>query len=188
MRNKYLVFLFSLFLFLLSYGEVEGQKRGGGLRGKPKKHNPSQRLVPQKPKKSYDISGAKRLQGTSLDEMPAPSGMGSPKSSKPSGKSSGSPDISYETRTGNYPSWNTVKRRYWKSVNGGNVPTAKVKVRDRKTGEIKTITVQKELHHIKGRNVDDPHNFDNLKEVWPWEHEAVDEFRNTGYDVIEIIK
>ena len=27
--------------------------------------------------------------------------------------------------------------------------------------------VSKELHHINGRNIPDPHNINNLQEVWP---------------------
>lgn len=41
-----------------------------------------------------------------------------------------------------------------------------------------TIDVPKELHHIDGRNIDNPHNIDNLMPVWPWEHAAIDPYRH----------
>lgn len=88
----------------------------------------------------------------------------------------------------NYPSWSTVKTRYWKALNGGNVPTGKAKVRMRATGEIKNIKVSKELHHINGRTGANPHRFNNLREVWPWEHQAIDLYRHTGYDFIQWVK
>jgi hypothetical protein len=39
------------------------------------------------------------------------------------------------------------------------------------------IGVPKELHHIEGRGGTDPHNINNLIELWPWEHADVDPFR-----------
>ncbi len=38
--------------------------------------------------------------------------------------------------------------------------------------------VSMELHHINGRNIDNPHNIDNLLEVWPWEHAEIDQYRH----------
>ncbi len=100
----------------------------------------------------------------------------------------GTKNITYLTRAGNYPTWSTVKSRYWKLMNEGNVPKGTAQVRMRKTGEIRNINVSKELHHINGRTGADPHRFSNLKEVWPWEHEAIDPLRHTGYDFIKWIK
>ena len=99
-----------------------------------------------------------------------------------------SKNITYLTKAGNYPSWSTVKSRYWKLMNGGKVPTGTAQVRMRATGEIRTIKVSKELHHINGRTGADPHRFSNLKEVWPWEHQAIDPSRHTGYDFIQWLK
>ena len=95
------------------------------------------------------------------------------------------PNISYLTKEGNYPSWNTVKNRYWELKTGGKVPTGQAIVRIRKSGEIREIIVFKELHHLEGRTGTDPHNYSNLQEVWPWEHEAVDKSRHTGYDFLK---
>ncbi len=98
------------------------------------------------------------------------------------------PNISYLTKAGNYPAWSTVKTRYWNLMNKGKVPTGMAQVRMRTSGEIMEIAVSKELHHINGRAGVDPHNYSNLKEVWPWEHAAIDASRNTGYDFIKWIK
>ena len=46
----------------------------------------------------------------------------------------------------------------------------------------------KRIASINGRAIADPHNFTNLKEVWPWEHEVLDASRNTGYDFIKWVK
>jgi hypothetical protein len=97
-------------------------------------------------------------------------------------------NITYLTRNGNYPSWSTVKSRYWKIMNNGEVPTGRATVRIRSTNEIKTINVSKELHHVDGRVGLDPHRFSNLREVWPWEHEEIDPFRHTGYEFINWVK
>jgi RHS repeat-associated protein len=98
------------------------------------------------------------------------------------------PSISFLTKAGKYPSWSTVQQRYWKLMNNGRIPTGTAQVRMRATGEIKNIKVSKELHHIDGRAGADPHNINNLKEVWPWEHAAIDPSRHTGYDFIKWIK
>ncbi len=58
----------------------------------------------------------------------------------------------------------------------------------RTTGEIRNIKVSKELHHINGRTGTAPHRFSNLKEVWPWEHQAIDPRRHTGYVFIQWVK
>jgi hypothetical protein len=38
--------------------------------------------------------------------------------------------------------------------------------------------VSMELHHRNGRTGPDPHNVNNLIEVWPWEHSAIDPYRH----------
>jgi hypothetical protein len=97
-------------------------------------------------------------------------------------------DLAYPTNSGNYPSWNTVKNRYWNKYNNGKVPSGYAKVRIRTTGEIKNLKVSKELHHINGREINNPHSKGNLLEVWPWDHEIIDKSRHIGYDFIEWIK
>ena len=56
-----------------------------------------------------------------------------------------------------------------------------VVLRDTATGTEREILVSKELHHINGRQIDNPHAIDNLVEVWPWEHAATDPSRHVGY-------
>ncbi len=40
------------------------------------------------------------------------------------------------------------------------------------------VEVPQELHHKNGRKVPNPHSSNNLEELWPWEHDAVDPFRH----------
>jgi RHS repeat-associated protein len=93
-------------------------------------------------------------------------------------------NITYPTIQGKYPSWTTVRNRYWKLRNNGKTPrrTAIVKMND---GRIIEKTVSKELHHIRGRNIPDPHNINNLQEVWPWEHAGIDPHRYINYQFIK---
>ena len=37
--------------------------------------------------------------------------------------------------------------------------------------------VPKEIHHINGRNIPNPHNKENLEPLWPWEHAEKDPHR-----------
>ena len=87
------------------------------------------------------------------------------------------------TSAGKEPAWSTVKARYWKNeahynsklyseanlkyMKGGNAPHYS-----------KSIDVSKELHHINGRKIKDPHNKNNLLQVWPWEHADIDPYRH----------
>lgn len=98
------------------------------------------------------------------------------------------------------PSWEVARSRYWQNraqnaggefsrqniglMKKGFAPKASVRVRWRGSGIEEIITVEKELHHINGGNIPDPHNPSNLMEVWPWEHEGLDPSRNTGYDFL----
>jgi hypothetical protein len=68
---------------------------------------------------------------------------------------------------GRYPSWDTVKRRFWRNLTGSNTAPY-----DSQYG------VYKELHHTNGRGGPDPHNEANLVPVWPWQHDAIDPFRH----------
>ena len=86
------------------------------------------------------------------------------------------------TRAGNEPSWNTVKSRYWKNESYYNAELySERNLEFMKKGKAphysEVIDVPKELHHIKGRNIPNPHNETNLLEVWPWEHDAIDPYR-----------
>lgn len=41
-----------------------------------------------------------------------------------------------------------------------------------------SVDVSKELHHINGRDIENPHSIDNLMQVWPWEHADIDPYRH----------
>lgn len=102
---------------------------------------------------------------------------------------------------GNYPSWETVRERYWQNrannaqpgefaavtlanMRNGNAPRARIIARSRATGQEYEELVTKELHHIAGRGGAQPHDISNLLEVWPWEHEAIDPYRHLDYDFV----
>jgi hypothetical protein len=68
----------------------------------------------------------------------------------------------------------------------GFAPKARVIVRDRATGQVKQIVVEKDIHHALGNRgvpgFDEPMY---LREVWPWEHEnLVPAGRNLDYDFL----
>ena len=85
--------------------------------------------------------------------------------------------------------WSTARKDYWKR-NGpdGQVPQRQVLVRNRKTGELEVRTESKELHHKTPRRDGGTNDDHNLQEVWPSEHEAIDPYRHTGYDLIEVLE
>jgi hypothetical protein len=103
---------------------------------------------------------------------------------------------------GSYPSWQTIRSRYWQNraaavaptefgpqnlgaMRAGNPPSARVVVRNNATGQEQTIRVVKELHHARGGR--GTPGFDtpvDLREVWPWEHAAIDPSRRLDYTFI----
>ena len=110
--------------------------------------------------------------------------------------------ITKVTPEGNYPSWATIRSRYWQNrvaadaasfgatnraiMEKGFAPKARVIVRDRDTGRIYERLVEKELHHARGnRGVPGYDCPPDLREVWPWEHEnLVPPGRRLDYDFI----
>ena len=40
------------------------------------------------------------------------------------------------------------------------------------------IDVPKEIHHINGREIENPHNIENLEDLWPWDHDIKDKYRH----------
>ncbi|MBM4164970.1 MAG: RHS repeat-associated core domain-containing protein [Lentisphaerae bacterium] len=64
-------------------------------------------------------------------------------------------------------SWSAARGRYWKAKTG--FPTSP---------RHPVLDVPKELHHIEGRKIPNPHAPANLKEVWPWEHADIDPYRH----------
>ncbi|MHC5542823.1 polymorphic toxin-type HINT domain-containing protein, partial [Singulisphaera rosea] len=103
------------------------------------------------------------------------------------------------TPEGNYPSWQAIRERYWQNraasampgefgpsnigaMRQGAAPSARVLVRDNATGQIREIRAVKELHHARGgRGVPDYDTPRDLREVWPWEHAAIDPSRRLDY-------
>lgn len=85
-------------------------------------------------------------------------------------------------------SWTKARQLYWQAHGLKGPPKAEVWVIVRKTGQREKRTVSKELHHRDGRAGSNPHDPAGLQEVWPWEHEAADSFRHTGYDLERVIK
>ena len=86
------------------------------------------------------------------------------------------------TASGKEPSWNTVRARYWKNEaflhSDEYLKTDLMRMKkglapiDIETG------ASMELHHIKGRKILNPHSLENLQQVWPWEHDAIDPCRH----------
>ena len=69
-------------------------------------------------------------------------------------------------------------------LQAGFAPQARVVVR-LPDGTIAIRTVSKELHHNLGNRGFSP--FDeplHLREVWPWEHAAIDSQRRLGYEFL----
>jgi hypothetical protein len=101
-------------------------------------------------------------------------------------------------KAGNYPSWETVRSRYWRNradtgqgefgsqniarMEKGYAPVARIIARLRDSGEGVELLVSKELHHKSGRAISNPHSIDKLMELWPWEHEEIDPSRHLDYD------
>jgi len=119
------------------------------------------------------------------------------------------------TSTGDYPAWyaraaadkpTTVQGRYWmnraataapdeftqqqlRSMQAGFSPEAKALVRVNKTGAAEVRTISKELHHARGgRGVPGFDTPMELREVWPWEHGAIDSQRRPGYTFLDFVK
>ena len=85
------------------------------------------------------------------------------------------------TKSGKYPSWNTVRARYWKNEAFSNFEAySNSDLNLMKSGRppiYPGLNVPMELHHINGRNILNPHNINNLQQLWPWEHSKIDPFR-----------
>lgn len=80
------------------------------------------------------------------------------------------------------PSWTTSRRRYWKQRAREDPdefsPEDLERMRKGAAPRHPDYDVPKELHHIKPRREGGSDDPDNLLEVWPWEHDAIDPFRH----------
>lgn len=103
--------------------------------------------------------------------------------------------------------WSSARKNYWKAeaqsptrkyspanmarIAEGKAPRMEVEVVNRRTGLPETKEVSMELHHrdipqrVGGTGV---HESANLDALTPWEHELVDPFRHTGYDLSKIVR
>ncbi|MCW5757950.1 MAG: hypothetical protein KIT54_12005 [Phycisphaeraceae bacterium] len=87
----------------------------------------------------------------------------------------------------NCPRFDAV-RDYWGPMYGWQKPPqADVVVRDIRTGEQVRMKVTKEVHHRHPQSGGGTNALDNLWEVWPWEHEAIDSHRHWPYQLETII-
>ncbi|GEM_PF-5978393 len=108
-------------------------------------------------------------------------GKSSPNLTKPKGWKVGDP-IDNLTKAGNEPSWSTVRSRYWKNkayyYADDYLESDLIRMRKGQAPLHSKYNVPMELHHKNGRNIANPHSIENLQEVWPWEHDLIDEFRH----------
>jgi RHS repeat-associated protein len=101
--------------------------------------------------------------------------------------------------------WGTARKNYWKDeaknnpsayssnnlnrMQDGLAPKINATVINNKTGAITTQDYSMELHHtnipqrVGGTGV---HSVNNLSSLTPWQHEAVDPYRNTGNTLVSI--
>jgi hypothetical protein len=78
-------------------------------------------------------------------------------------------------KAGRYPSWQTVRRRYWKNRAASTAPGEfsernLQRMRRALAPQHPETGQSKHLHHIDGRDISNPHSPNNLLEVWPHEH------------------
>ena len=101
--------------------------------------------------------------------------------SKPKGWKVGDP-IDNLTKAGNEPSWSTVRSRYWKNEAFYNASeyceSDLILMRKGRAPRHPEIDVPKEIHHINGREIENPHNIENLEDLWPWDHDIKDKYRH----------
>ena len=108
-------------------------------------------------------------------------GKSSPTSTKPKGWKVGDP-VDNLTKAGNEPSWSAVRSRYWKNeayYNSGKYSEANMSRMQKGKAPIDIETgASMELHHKKGRGIENPHSIENLQKAWPWVHDIIDPFRH----------
>jgi hypothetical protein len=86
------------------------------------------------------------------------------------------------TSNGNLPSWSTVRQRYWKNraldASPGDFTPGNLARMRRGLAPMDPLTgLSKELHHSPPQRNG---GLFEVEEVWPWEHEVIDPFRNLG--------
>ncbi|HWL34656.1 MAG TPA: RHS repeat-associated core domain-containing protein [Frankiaceae bacterium] len=97
--------------------------------------------------------------------------------------------IDAPTAAGNAPAWSTVRGRHWKNraAEDGAIDTfgpANIeRMRKGKAPLHEEVPVSKELDHITPRRDGGGHDIENLRELWPWEHDYWDDYRHYTGDV-----
>lgn len=106
---------------------------------------------------------------------------------KPKGWQVGDP-IDNLTKAGNEPAWSTSRQRYWKNealnnpsnYSPENLERMKKGLAPQRVNPETGLLESKELHHIDPRRNGGANTYDNLQQVWPDEHAAIDSYRHTG--------
>nr|MBP7279890.1 hypothetical protein [Sedimentibacter sp.] len=94
------------------------------------------------------------------------------------------------TKAGNQPSWSAVRQRYWKNeafnnpknYSPENITRMQKGLAPQRFNELTGTMESMELHHIipQRSNLPGINNYDNLRSVWPDEHQLIDPYRKTG--------
>ena len=94
-------------------------------------------------------------------------------------------DIATLTKAGKDPTWDTVRKRYWKNeahFNGANYSDDNLKRMAAGKAPLVTYINGKqypmELHHKVARRNGGPNTYDNLIAVTPWKHAEIDPYRH----------
>ncbi|CBL43863.1 Rhs family protein [gamma proteobacterium HdN1] len=78
--------------------------------------------------------------------------------------------------------WDKARKEYWKwraaHNNGEYSPEDLARMTQGKPPRHTEFDVSKELHHEVPQREGGSNSADNLKEVWPWEHDSIDPYRN----------
>lgn len=81
--------------------------------------------------------------------------------------------INQNTQAGNYPSWQTVRQRYWKNEaasDSNKYSSEYLDLMKKGKAPLDQKGIPLELDHIKGRNIPDPHNPNNLRPLTKDDH------------------
>lgn len=94
-------------------------------------------------------------------------------------------DINAPTKSGNAPSWSTVRQRYWKNeahYHPEDYDSAYLeRMRKGQPPLVKGMDnnyYSMELHHKQPRREGGSNNYENLQMVSPWKHAEIDRFRH----------
>jgi RHS repeat-associated protein len=79
-------------------------------------------------------------------------------------------------------SWSSARRWHWKdrasnAIDGEFSPNNMLRMRKGNAPQHDALGVSMELHHVEPVRNGGSHDYQNLIEVWPWEHAAIDPYR-----------